>query len=273
MKVNDYRYSTIKNRTHRTVFDFGDWDITLREIVFSFLIIGIMTTIGFFISLKIEKTKLDNTLKYRQSAQISTTNEFIHAINTDVGYAFVEGELQTIDPVKDKNLKGEWLSITSYKEHYTLHTQVYVTYDNKGRPHSHIRTYWTWDVVDSNNIHANNVIFCGVPFKYSTFKYDDAEIHTYVHKIDSHNRIVFKSIPKTFNATIFENISHTNKLKNVILYCNKTINTVYNDLTTSHSVTIFWIIWSIITLIFVIAFYIIDNDWLEDDINSYSRGR
>ena len=35
------------------------------------------------------------------------------------------------------------------------------------------------------------------------------------------------------------------------------------DLTTSHAVMIFWILWSVFMVGIVLIFYIIENDWLE----------
>ena len=35
------------------------------------------------------------------------------------------------------------------------------------------------------------------------------------------------------------------------------------DLTTSHAVMIFWILWSIFMVGIVVIFYIIENNWLE----------
>ena len=35
------------------------------------------------------------------------------------------------------------------------------------------------------------------------------------------------------------------------------------DLTTSHAVMIFWILWSVFMVGIVVIFYIIENDWLE----------
>lgn len=246
------------------LFDFGDWEITLREVIFSIFIIGIMMVLGFFISGKIEKRALDNILKYRQAVHISTTNEFIHAINTDVGYAFVEGKLEACKPVEVDHLNGRWLSVLATKEHYTMHVQIYTTSDGK-HVRVHTRTYWTWDEVNSRKYHSDNVVFCGSTFPFEAFDYVGANVQTHVHMLGSHDRIVFHSIPNEFNATLFENISKTNAFKNAKLYCNRKIQDVYDDLTTSYSVMIFWIIWAFFTFIVIIGFYVIDNDWLEDD--------
>lgn len=266
MQPKHQRYSdcNVRQPTPTTIFEGLDWELTLRELLFSVLIAGVMFTIGFFIAGHIENSALASTLKYRQAAQISTTNEFMHALKTDIGLAFVEGKFMTIDPVSDSATDGKWLSIEKVKQHYTRHTQVYTTYDHKGRPHVHTRHYYSWDPVDSKFTHASVVNFCGKNFPYKTFNYCASKGTEDVVKIDSNNRYVFYKKYPVFDASIVAKLMHGSIPNGTLLNAGKSIEDLYEENTTNYNVVIFWIVWALFSLFVLAGFYYIDNDWLED---------
>ena len=105
------------------VFDGGDWELTLRELVFSILILGVLFAIGFFASGVIEQHVNDNNLKYNQAVALHSDDEFKHALSTDVGYVFANGTLVADKPVKNQHLDGEWLCVDVKHQKYQQHTR------------------------------------------------------------------------------------------------------------------------------------------------------
>ena len=93
------------------LFEGQGWDLTLRELVFSVLIVGVMVLVGFFVSEVIERKVNDSNLRYNQAVALLTNDEFKHALDTDVGYVFGNGRLVADSPVKNEHLEGEYLSV------------------------------------------------------------------------------------------------------------------------------------------------------------------
>ena len=169
-------YGGKKNRRKIVLFDGIDFEITLREVLFSLLIIGISSFIGFLVHSWIDKKVESSNLQYRQAVAIESQDEFRHAMDTDVGHAFVRGKVEAVTPVTNKLVKGKYLSIHVKHQKYQMHTRVvtYTTYDSKGRPHTHHRTetYWSWDTVGTSTTNSPKVVFCGSEFPYGKFHYN-----------------------------------------------------------------------------------------------------
>lgn len=255
-----------KSRHGREIvlFDFTEWEITLRELIFSIFIVGIMFLIGFFISENITKSVNDRILKYRQAAQISTPDEVLHAYNTDVGWAYVQSSFDAVDPVKNEHLEGEYMRIVENYQHLTMHTQVYTVYDQKGRPHTRIRTYWSWDTVRTSSTNSQNVVFSGVTLPYSSISFGGASGGSRIHEIDMNDRIVISYMDKRQTGTFFHNLTKKHKSRNIIVHCGRTIEELYKSDTKSYANIVFWTIWSIFTIFVVLIFYVMENEWLED---------
>ena len=49
------------------------------------------------------------------------------------------------------------------------------------------------------------------------------------------------------------------------------IKSLYEDLTTLHAITIFWVIWVFVTVGAVLVFVVHENYWLEDKCDGKSR--
>ncbi len=246
------------------LLDFNGWSITLREAIFSFFLIGLMTFLGFLISSKIEGKVNNSTLRYRQAVEISSS-EFQHGLKTGIGDVFVNGELEAINPVSYKHIDGEYLSIHIEKQEYRRHTEHYTTTDRKGRVHHHVRHYWTWDTVGYDNKHVDKVKYCGVELPYGQFVYDciEGDVETYKSNPLSHYREIIHTKPIKFNATMFGNLK-VNKIEGNPLLTHSTIKKYREELTTSHFVFRFWFLCIVFTIMVVIGFFVIDNVWLED---------
>lgn len=250
------------------IADFFDGlEITFREVIFSILIIGILLAIGFYGASVVEKDVLDKQLVYRQAAQISDTNEFAHAMRTDVGMALVEGDFHAIKPVVMNKCKGSWLKIVADYQKYTMHTRVvtYTTGSGKNvQTHTRVETYWTWDTYNVKRACCRDVQFCGSTFATDEFDYGDVRSSHQTVDNGYHHRIVFSCLPKDFHATIasrlFDNSIHDKPL----LHYESDLAQTYEYYTTSHAVCIFWICWVVLMILILMVFYRFENEWLED---------
>ena len=86
-------------RHRKRGFDFGDFEITKREILASISIIAIMLLIGVLIAGKISEYELDQNEKYNKAIKIDTQELFEYGMRTNVGNAFVYGDLKAVDTV------------------------------------------------------------------------------------------------------------------------------------------------------------------------------
>ena len=75
----------MKNRNR---FNFGDFEITKREILASVSIIAVLLLIGFIISGKISDHLMDKNEKYNKAVKIEDQELFEYGMRTDIGNAF-----------------------------------------------------------------------------------------------------------------------------------------------------------------------------------------
>lgn len=242
--------------------------MTLRELVFSILILGVLFTIGFLVSGEIEEHVNARNLKYNQAVALNSNDEFRHAIDTDVGYVFMRGKLVADSPVTNEHLKGEWLSVSVEHQKYQMHTRrvPYTVTDSKGRSHTRWRTetYWSWDTVRRSHAHSPTVTYCGVSFPYPKFDYGCMPSESSRHSTGFHKRDIVYVRPKTFNGTVFAEAKARTLTGNDILLSNMGIEEYRKDLTESHATIIFWVCWTIFMVLALVLFYIVENKWLED---------
>ena len=251
------------------LYESIDFEITLREVLFSLLILGVMSFLGFLIYSAIDKKVDDSTLKYRQAVAIESPDEFRHAMDTDVGYAFVRGKLEAVTPVTNKLVKGEYLKIHVKHQKYQMHTRVvtYTTYDSKGRPHVHYRTetYWSWDTKWTSTTNSPIVRFCGSEFKYDKFNYGCArEEKTVVGGgLFKNERDLVYTTKEGFTGTIFADLCDKS-FKGSADMVGANIEKYREGLAKCcWPYVLFWLLWCILTIGAIVLFYIIDNEWLE----------
>lgn len=248
----------------------GDVEITLREAIFSVTIASVLFLVGFLVSTKIEHYVNQANLQYRQAIQIPNNNheEFSLAMRTDIGNAFADGKFEAVDVVKHKKLDGKWLKIYADHQQYTMHTRTvhYTTTDSKGRVHHHTRVehYWTWDTKRAETFHSKKVKYIGSEFDYGKFNYDYVGRHCEIVGDGFRKRIAFTCIPTKFNAAVYTKLSDGTVSNGTVLRQNMNVDGLYNVLTTSYAVSIFWIIWCIVIVGSVVMFVWIENDWIED---------
>lgn len=234
-------------------------EITNREIIASISILAIMLILGFFISDKIQTSKQDEVAKYSKAVKIKEEDIFSYSMKTNVGNAFVEGELKALEPVSYEDIKGEYLKVDRVQERYTMHTRTVTTTVN-GKSSTRIETYWTWDVINRDSKTSPTVNFLGRDFDTSKFNLPDTE---YIDTVsDGHNlRSKYYGYPVTSDVTIFSNLKDDTISDNTTVYTSNMATTVEN-LTSYPPPIVFWVIWTVITFFIIYLFCYLDNDWL-----------
>ena len=85
--------------------------------------------------------------KYNTALQIDNNSEmFSYGMRTDIGNAFVHGDLKAVDTVTYPEIGGAYMYVEKIKEKYTMHTRTvtYTTGSGKTRQtHTRTETYWT----------------------------------------------------------------------------------------------------------------------------------
>lgn len=113
-------------------FDFGDFEITKREVLASISIVAVMFLFGFLISSKISETQMDQNETYNKAIKIESQEMFQYGLDTNIGNAFVYGDLKAVDTVTYPEIGGEYMSVEKDEEHYTRHTRTVYERDSKG---------------------------------------------------------------------------------------------------------------------------------------------
>ena len=97
----------MRKYSYRRGFDFGDFEITKREIIASISIITVMILIGVLISSKISEHQMDKNEIYNKAVKIENTDLFWYGMDTNVGNAFVYGDLEAVDTVTYPEIGGK----------------------------------------------------------------------------------------------------------------------------------------------------------------------
>ena len=262
--MNSYRK---KSKSPIILFETIDWSVTLREVLFSIFLFGVLLLIGSLISVYIKSYTHNKHLVYKQAMQIrNNPDEFKWAMATDVGHVFVEGQLKSVGTVTHPKLNISVAEYSAVYQHYNMHTRpvTRTITDSKGRTHTYttIETYWSWDTYKRKHENVTNVVFSGVEFGYKKFILDN---YYKCKTVDNgyHDRIVFNYIPSELHGSFFGEIKHKT-LSGRIKLLDVSLDNLYEYYTSSCLNVIFWILWSIISIALIILFYIIENNWLED---------
>lgn len=252
-------------RTKKRRFDFGDFEITKREILASISIIAVMILIGVLISTKISEYQMDKNEVYNKAVKIESQDMFEYGMRTNVGNAFVYGDLEAVDTVTYPEIGEEYMSVEKVEEHYNRHT-IMVTktrINSKGETETYEEeeVYYSWDYYDSWNQHCNKVIFLGVEFDYGQI-YKPSKHYIDTQKASPHIRYVYYGSDTKYTGTIFTNL-RDKTINNTTFFNGNNIEETVEHLESNSGVIIFWIFWMLLTGGCVFGFYYIDNKWLE----------
>lgn len=240
-----------------------DFEITKREVLFSIVIVAVMTLIGFVIHGKISDSLMEEYQKYNTALQIEDNSElFSYGMRTDIGNAFVHGELKAVDTVTYPEINGEYMYIEKIKEKYTQHTRT-VTYTTGRQTHTRVETYWTWDEVGSEDLKCKEISFCDVVFSSDKI---DLPSTSYIDTIkeSSHIRYKYYGVGTKYTGTIYTNLTDNTISNNTPFYNGLNIEETINRLESGSKLVIFWIVWIVVMIATVVGFYYLDNKWLED---------
>lgn len=223
-----------------------------------------MLLIGVLISGKISEAQLDANEKYNKAIKIDTLDLFEYGMRTNIGNAFVYGDLEAVDTVSYPDIDGSYMYIEKIKEEYTKHTRTVSDYDDDGnRIGEHTEVYWTWDIVNRESLKCKEVSFLGHVF--TSDKIDIPGDH-YIDTIKESSKIRYKyyGVDTSFVGTIFTDLRFDTITNNTPFYVNMTIEQTVKHLETGSYVIFFWIFWIILTGFCVYGFYYADNNWLEN---------
>jgi hypothetical protein len=241
--------------------------ITKREVLFSIVIICIMLIIGIIISGNINDAVMEKQQEYITALQINNDKDlFEYGMRTDVGNAFVYGELKAVDTVTFDEIGGEYSYVKKVKEKYTRHTRTVTktrTVNGKTQTYTTTEVYWTWDEVDSWSKHSEKITFLDVEFDYGTI---DFPYRSHIDTQDGgyHIRYVYYGSPTYSIGTVYTKLGD-GTIANATMHHNSTIEVTLERAMKDGSVFVFWFFWIFLTGGAVCGFYYIDNRWLEDN--------
>lgn len=252
-------------KRNSVLFDFETFEITKRELLASVSIIAVMLLIGILIGGKASDYQLDQNEKYSKAVKIEAQNLFEYGMRTNIGNAFVYGDLIAVDTVTYPEIGGSYMYIEKVKERYTMHTRQVAhtkTVNGKTQTYYTTETYWTWDRVGSEDRICNKISFLNVVF--DTGKIDiPASCYIDTIKESSHIRYKYYGVGTQFTGTIFTELRDGTITDRTHFYENYTIDETLNVLESSFMAIGFWIFWVILMGVCLCGFYYIDNRWLE----------
>lgn len=120
-------------------------EITKREIIASVAIIAVMLTIGFIISGKITEHQIEKNAEYQKAAHIEDKELFEYSMRTNVGNAFVYGDIKPVDTVTYEEIGGEYLYVEKIEEQYERHEKWVTEKDSNGKEHKKKKVWYEWE--------------------------------------------------------------------------------------------------------------------------------
>lgn len=250
--------------------NFGDFEITFREVLVSIAITLILIGLGFFISGSIENGINESNEKYFKALKIDNNEEmFKYALKTNVGYGLAQGKVKAVEGVSIGDIEGKYFKIKKVKEKYTKHTRHVAhtrTVGNKTETYYTTEEYWTWDYDGQEEFHTTKFNFLGVDFSYGTINFYN-ESYKETKSGGYHIRYKYYTIPFEFDGTLFTYIEN-NTISQNDFSINKTIDKIIEEKENSVNVAgmIFWFIWIIFIVFIDFEYVYLDNNYLEDKI-------
>lgn len=242
-------------------WDFGEFEITRREILASISIVAILLLIGVLISSKISDFYMEQNEEYNKAVKIQDTELFQYGMDTNIGDAFVYGDLKAVDTVTYPEIGGKYMYVERVKEKYTKHTRQVAHSTGKSTYYT-TETYWTWDYAGEESKKCKEIEFCGIVFDNKKISLPDAD---YIDTIKESRRIryVYYGIKEKYSGTIFTVLKDGTISNKSEFYNDRDIEQTVDYLETNSIIIPFWIIWILITGAAVFGFYYLDNEWLE----------
>jgi len=240
-------------------------EITKREVLVSVVIGALLLAVGISISGCIADAQADQNEKYNKAVQITDPEIFQYGMRTDIGNAFVYGDLEAVDTVTFPEIGGEYMAVKKVKEKHTKHTrQVKHTRTVKGKTETYYttETYWTWDTVSTENAVCKEVRFCEVVFLEGKIEIPGLE---YIDTIKESSKIRYKyyGTGPSFTGTVFTELRNGTISDSSAFYAGKTIEEAKGSLEGWDWRWLFWIFWAFVMGAAIYGFCYLKNQWLE----------
>lgn len=247
------------------MIDLGEFTITKREILLSIAIIAVLLALGLWISDGITESQMDRNMVYDRALRVDETDIFEYGMRTNVGNAFVYGDLKAVDTVSFPEINGEYMTVRKIKERYTKHTRTVTktrTVNGKTQTYTEIETYWTWDEVDRETLRNERVTFLGVEFDRGKIEIPGMR---YLDTIKESSKIRYQyyGTGTEFVGTIYTDLRDNTISDGSEFYENRTIDQTIEHLKVPVGTIDFWIFWVFLMCGALYGFFYIDNHWLE----------
>lgn len=239
---------------------------TPREFIFSILIVGVLVALGWIVHTKISSAISDHNTRIQQAVRFCDDEMFRHCLETSPGDAFCEGDLDAVDTVRDEkgHIKGDFWKIVREYQEYREHTRTVTYKDSKGKTHTRIEHYWTWDTMNTHRESCSMIRFCGV--KMPKHKIDLsywADEHNPI-SIGYHKRYVYSTVPKHHHGTVMTTFENRGMKDHSPFFRDRTPEQVAEgEMASSFWLWLFWIVAVIIIGFIVFWFMMLNNSWLE----------
>lgn len=253
-------------------FYVSDFEITVREIIVSICIFVFMMLIGISCSANIEESEMANNEKYTKALRIESTDLFQHGMNTNVGNAFVYGDLESVDTVTYPEIEGDYIYVKKVEERYERYEKWVTETDSNGKEHKRKKVWYEWDIENTESQHAKEIKFCGVVFPYEKLELPSSYLvdtingdKTYSWKSGERVKVRFKyyGVDTKYTGTIFTDLRDKTISDSTVFYNNTTIEDTCEYLTHEGGSTLLWLFWIPLTAVLILLFYVADNKWLH----------
>ena len=242
-------------------------EVTKREIIGSITIIAVLLIVGVLISNKITECQLDANEIYNKAVKIESRDIFEYGMRTNVGNAFVYGDLKAVDTVTYPEIGGLYMYVEKTEEHYNRHTRIVTktrtNADGETETYTEEEVYYSWDYYDSWEQHSNKISFLGVEFDYGKIDRPYDKYITTKKGKRSDIRFVYRGTDAMFTGTIFTELKDNTITDRTQFYNDMTIDETVKRLESGSLVVLFWIGWIVLICFCVYGFYYLDNRWLE----------
>jgi len=247
-------------------------EITKREIIASVAIIAVMLTIGFIISGKITEHQIEKNAEYQKAAHIEDKELFEYSMRTNVGNAFVYGDIKPVDTVTYEEIGGEYLYVGKIEERYERHEKWVTEKDSNGKEHKKKKVWYEWETENRESKRVKEIEFLGAKFEYGKIslpgkEYIDTINGSKVYSWQSGERVKVRfkyyGVPTQHTGTIYTHLADKTISDNPPFYKDCTIDESLDKCTSGAGNVIFWIVWILLICGCVYGFYYAENRWLK----------
>jgi len=278
----------------RRTFSLGsNFEITPREILLGIAALLVLVALGLVIANAISNNIQETNELYYTSLKVDNDPRLLaYGMKTNVGRSMSYGEFSAVQPVRFNELSGDYFYVEKLTERYTMHNRTVTTKVGKTNV-TKVETYYTWDDIKREYQTTREFNFLQKTFETSQIEipsshdialsnstvssayqgwlnwgyiYEGGDFYSSVGDL----RYSFSGVPKSFNATLFSNLSNNtitgvNRDRAQVFYERK-IAEVLTDIENSGRATIiiFWVVYSIFIIGAIIGLFALENKWLED---------